>query len=136
MLGYLQKKKIIAKIYQAVKQREKMEWNYEGGNRLSKWRERKSIVLHEWKERNCGTKKSRIFGKMLMFWSVRLHIRVWELISIVLVWQWFRGMEIGIRILIWKSSTSEAICWKDYLHVEITQLMMVGFTVGVKTSES
>ena len=56
--------------------------------------------------------------------------------SIVLVWQWFRGSGVGVRMLILKSSIFDAICWKDYLHVEITQLMMVDFSVGVKKSEN
>lgn len=53
---------------------------------------------------------------------------------IVLMWQWFRGSGVGVRMLILKSGIFDDICWKDYLHVEITQLMMVDFSVGVKKS--
>jgi hypothetical protein len=45
-------------------------------------------------------------------------------------------MGMGLDTLTLMSSHFAAICWKGHLHDEITQLMMIDFTMGVKKFES
>lgn len=56
--------------------------------------------------------------------------------SIIRFWWLRRRKRTWVGMLILKSSNFEVICWKDSLHVEVTQFMMVDFTVGVKVTES
>lgn len=64
----------------------------------------------------------KISCKSLMTSTVLLWWWNWE-------WNWDRDTDIEVSIL-------EVICWKDYIHVESEQLMMIDFIVEVKKSVS